>query len=256
MTGTYQALTTAIHEIEIPWEVKEDCLIALSELYAEHMIDHNLDTDDTETYMNHVNQSVLSDETFLNKLQKGDISSFEIEDIDDSSFKIKYSTSISSEEHRIEINRTFQQKSEIFKCIDSAGVEEEDIEDRIIELHERGYQPSKIGMKLRDGGVDGVPIPDVKFATGKKVSEVIEDRGHRVTVPEDLKSTLKRAIKLNDHMKQHPNDKQNKRQLQIAESDARKLIDYYRGDKIDEDFTYSYRNAKELIGQFDRHQTR
>jgi small subunit ribosomal protein S15 len=48
-------------------------------------------------------------------------------------------------------------------------------------------------------------------------------------------------------MEENPQDHQNKRALQNTESKVRRLADYYRGDELDEDFTYSYENAQELL---------
>jgi small subunit ribosomal protein S15 len=49
-------------------------------------------------------------------------------------------------------------------------------------------------------------------------------------------------------MDENPGDYQNKRALQNTQSKIRRLIDYYRGDEVDEDFTYSYDNAVEALG--------
>jgi small subunit ribosomal protein S15 len=48
-------------------------------------------------------------------------------------------------------------------------------------------------------------------------------------------------------MDENQTDYQNKRALQNTESKIRRLVNYYRGDELDEDFTYSYDKAKELL---------
>ncbi len=48
-------------------------------------------------------------------------------------------------------------------------------------------------------------------------------------------------------MEENQQDKPNKRALQNTESKIRRLVKYYRGDKLDEDFTYSYDVAVELL---------
>ena len=55
-----------------------------------------------------------------------------------------------------------------------SDVDEEAIEERVVELAEAGHSPSEIGLKLRDEGVQGTPIPDVKLATGKKLTEILD----------------------------------------------------------------------------------
>ncbi|SDZ74809.1 small subunit ribosomal protein S15 [Haloplanus vescus] len=128
-----------------------------------------------------------------------------------------------------------------------SDVDEDAIEERVVELAEEGHDPSVIGMKLRDEGVKGTPIPDIKLATGKKVTEILEENGADGDLPTDLRNLMERAIRLREHMAENPQDHQNKRALQNTEAKIRRLADYYRGDELDEDFTYSYEMAAELL---------
>ncbi|MFB6103260.1 MAG: 30S ribosomal protein S15 [Haloplanus sp.] len=128
-----------------------------------------------------------------------------------------------------------------------SDVDEAEIEARVVELAEQGHDPSVIGMKLRDEGVKGTPIPDVKLATGQKITEILEANDARSELPEDLRNLMERAIRLREHMQANPQDHQNKRALQNTESKIRRVVDYYRGDELDEEFTYSYDVAVELL---------
>jgi small subunit ribosomal protein S15 len=128
-----------------------------------------------------------------------------------------------------------------------SDVDTDDIEARVVELAEQGHDPSVIGMKLRDEGVTGTPIPDVKLATGQKITEILEAHDADSDLPEDLRNLMERAIRLREHMEENPQDHQNKRSLQNTESKIRRLVDYYRGDALDEEFTYSYEVAAELL---------
>lgn len=130
-----------------------------------------------------------------------------------------------------------------------SDVDADDIEARVVELAEQGYDPSQIGMKLRDEGVTGTPVPDVKLATGKKITEILEENDARSEFPEDLYNLMERAVRLREHIQQNPQDYQNKRALQNTESKVRRLVDYYRGDEVEPDFTYSYDVAKELLDE-------
>ena len=121
------------------------------------------------------------------------------------------------------------------------------VEERVVELAEQGHSPSEIGLKLRDEGVDGTPVPDVKLATDKKVTEILEEHDADPEYPEDLRNLMERAVRLREHMDENPTDHQNKRALQNTESKIRRLVDYYRGDKVDEEFTYSYDTAKDVL---------
>jgi small subunit ribosomal protein S15 len=128
-----------------------------------------------------------------------------------------------------------------------SDVDSEAVEERVVELAENGHDPSQIGMKLRDEGVQGTPVPDVKLATGKKVTEILEEHDARPDLPEDLRNLMERAVRLRRHMEENQGDAQNKRALQNTESKIRRLANYYRGDELEEDFTYSYDVAVDLL---------
>lgn len=130
-----------------------------------------------------------------------------------------------------------------------SDIEAEDIEERIVELAEAGHDPSGIGVKLRDEGVRGTPVPDVKLATGKKIGAILEEHDVANDLPEDLRNLLERAVRLHEHIEQHPQDSQNKRSLQNTESKVRRLAEYYRGDAVAADFKYSIGEAKRLLEQ-------
>jgi small subunit ribosomal protein S15 len=128
-----------------------------------------------------------------------------------------------------------------------SDVDADAVEERVVELAEQGHSPSEIGLKLRDEGVQGTPVPDVTLATDKKITEILEEHDAEPDLPEDLRNLMERAVGLREHMDENPNDHQNKRALQNTESKIRRLVDYYRGDELDTDFTYSYDTAKELL---------
>ena len=128
-----------------------------------------------------------------------------------------------------------------------SDVDADEVEDRVVELAEQGHDPSQIGMKLRDEGVKGTPVPDVKLATGKKVTEILEENDATSELPEDLRNLFERAVRLREHMDANPQDAQNKRALQNTESKIRRLVNYYRGDQLDAGFTYSYDVAVDLL---------
>jgi small subunit ribosomal protein S15 len=128
-----------------------------------------------------------------------------------------------------------------------SDVDAERIEERVVELAEQGHDPSEIGLVLRDSGVGGTPIPDVKLATDKKVTEILEDHDADPELPEDLRNLMEKAIDLREHVRENQQDHQNKRALQNVESKVRRLVHYYRGDELDEGFSYSYETAVDLL---------
>ena len=128
-----------------------------------------------------------------------------------------------------------------------SDVDADAIEERVVELAEEGYAPSEIGLRLRDSGVDGTPVPNVKLATGKKITEILEENDAEPDLPEDLRAVMAKAVRLANHMDDNPQDHRNKRALQNVESKVRRLVNYYRGDEIPEDFTYTADYARELL---------
>ncbi|MFC3957154.1 30S ribosomal protein S15 [Halovivax cerinus] len=128
-----------------------------------------------------------------------------------------------------------------------SDVDEDAIEERVVELAEQGHDPSQIGMKLRDEGVTGTPVPDVSLATGKSITEILDDNDAAPEFPEDLYNLMERAVRLREHIQENPQDHQNKRALQNTESKVRRLVQYYSGDEIAPDFTYSYDVAVEIV---------
>jgi small subunit ribosomal protein S15 len=104
-----------------------------------------------------------------------------------------------------------------------------------------------IGLKLRDEGVKGVPVPDVKAATGSKVTEILDAHDAAPELPEDLRNLMERAVRLRGHVEENGQDMQNKRALQNTEAKIRRLVDYYRGDELDEEFVYTYDTAVDLL---------
>lgn len=128
-----------------------------------------------------------------------------------------------------------------------SDVDADAIEDRVISLAEQGHSPSEIGLKLRDEGVQGTAVPNVKLATGKKVTEILDENDAAPALPEDLHNLIEQAVGLREHMAENPNDAQNKRALQNTEAKVRRLVDYYRGDAISENFKYTYERARDLV---------
>ncbi|QCJ47864.1 MULTISPECIES: 30S ribosomal protein S15 [Haloprofundus] len=128
-----------------------------------------------------------------------------------------------------------------------SDVDADDVEQRVVELAEQGHDPSVIGLKLRDEGVKGTPVPNVKLATGKKLTEILEENDAKDELPEDLKNLMQRAIRLREHVQENQQDHQNRRALQNTESKIRRLVNYYRGDALDPSFRYSYDVAVELL---------
>ncbi len=120
----------------------------------------------------------------------------------------------------------------------------DEVIDKIIELAKQGYTQAMIGTILRDQ----YSVPDVKLIVGKSIGKILEEKNISQRIPEDLMALIKRAVKINEHLANHPKDLSNKRGLQLVESKIRRLIKYYKKTgKLPQDWHYSIKDAKLLV---------
>jgi SSU ribosomal protein S15P len=120
----------------------------------------------------------------------------------------------------------------------------EEIETIIVQLAQKGYTPSQIGLILRDQF--GVPL--VKPILGKSITEVLDEKGLAPKIPEDLFNLIKRAVNLRRHLQEHPKDTSSQRGLVLAESKIRRLVKYYKSvGKLPPDWEYDPERAKLLV---------
>jgi small subunit ribosomal protein S15 len=124
---------------------------------------------------------------------------------------------------------------------DWSSLKPREIESHIIDLAKKDKSTSEIGIRLRDQ----YAVPDVKIATGKKISKIMEDNKIHSEIPEDLKNLIKRALQIREHLETHRKDITNKRNLQLTESKIRRLVKYYRSNKkISQEWKYDPKQAK------------
>jgi small subunit ribosomal protein S15 len=120
----------------------------------------------------------------------------------------------------------------------------EEIETLVVKLAKKGESPSKIGIILRDQY--GIPL--TKQITKKSVTKILEEKGIKQELPEDLMNLIKRAVNLDKHLTSNPKDKSSKRGMQLIESKIRRLAKYYKREgKIPEDWKYDINQAKLLV---------
>jgi small subunit ribosomal protein S15 len=116
-----------------------------------------------------------------------------------------------------------------------------EIESHIIELAKADKSTSEIGIKLRDQ----FAVPDVKIATGKKISKILKENKIYPEIPEDLKNLIRISLKIREHLETNRKDLTNKRNLQLTESKIRRLVKYYHSnEKIPKDWKYDPKQAK------------
>jgi len=119
-----------------------------------------------------------------------------------------------------------------------------EVESHVLDLAKAGHSSSHIGIILRDQ----YAVPDVKIATGKKITKILSDNKMLGDVPEDLKNLISKALKIRSHLENNKKDVINKRNLQLTESKVRRLVKYYKKTKIlPEDWKYNPKQAKLLF---------
>jgi len=116
-----------------------------------------------------------------------------------------------------------------------------EIESRILELAKVGKSSSEIGIILRDQ----YAVPDVKVATGKKISKILESNNMKKEIPEDLLNLIRKALTLQTHLQTNKKDLNNKRSLKLTESKIWRLTKYYHSEhRLPEGWKYNPQQAK------------
>lgn len=114
--------------------------------------------------------------------------------------------------------------------------DEDEIADLVVKMRRNGLDPSQIGMKLRDE----YGIPSVKEATGDKITEILEEEGVELNVPEELQNLLNKAEDIQEHLEENPNDQNAERNLELTEAKIRRVAQFHRENgNIDQDWKYT-----------------
>lgn len=116
-----------------------------------------------------------------------------------------------------------------------------EVESHVIELSKQGKNTSEIGLILRDQ----FAVPDIKLATGKSISKILEGNNIKPEIPEDLRNLIGTALQLKKHLDVNRKDLKNKRNLQLTESKIRRLTQYYHNqNRLPKGWKYSLEQAK------------
>jgi len=119
-----------------------------------------------------------------------------------------------------------------------------EIEDLIVKFAKDGLVSARIGLILRDQ----YGVPNVKLATGKTVTKIMEEKGVSPSLPEDISNLMRRAISLNVHLKNNRGDVSNQRGLNLIEAKIRRLERYYKRNGIlPKTWKYSLANAEIML---------
>jgi len=99
-----------------------------------------------------------------------------------------------------------------------------EIEDLVVKYAKEGLRPSEIGIKLRDQH----SIPLTRQIVKKTITEILEQKGVKTDMPEDLNNLVTKALGLQKHLKEHGSDRRNVRSLELLEAKVHRLSSYYK----------------------------
>jgi len=117
---------------------------------------------------------------------------------------------------------------------------------QIIDLRRKGMSTAEIGLVMRDK----YGIPRVKLVTGKRITEILNENGMGVDIPEDLRNLIEKALGLRKHLAANKRDIHNKRQLMLTESKVRRLVKYYvKSKRLPAGWVYKPETAEILLSR-------
>ena len=99
-----------------------------------------------------------------------------------------------------------------------------EIEELVVKYAKEGLKPSEIGIKLRDQ----YAIPLTRQIIKKSVTEILEQKGVKPDMPEDLSNLVTKAIGLQKHLRANKSDRRNVRSLELLEAKVHRLSSYYK----------------------------
>ena len=100
----------------------------------------------------------------------------------------------------------------------------DEIEDLIVKYSKEGLNPSEIGIKLRDQ----YAIPLTMQIVKKSVTEILEQKGVKPDMPEDLNNLVTKALGLQKHLRVNKSDRRKVRSLELLEAKVHRLSSYYK----------------------------
>jgi len=119
----------------------------------------------------------------------------------------------------------------------------EEVFSLVEKLAKEGKNEAAIGRILRDQ----YGVPSVKALTGKSISQILADKKLASKYPADLIDLIRTAVAMRKHLKANPRDQSNLTKLAHVESKIRRLVRYYRGKKLPQNWTYVPEEAALLV---------
>jgi small subunit ribosomal protein S15 len=102
--------------------------------------------------------------------------------------------------------------------------DKDEVEELVLNLHAKGHSSAMIGTILRDQHA----VPNPRSVLGRRIAQVIIEKGKPSVYPEDMMNLMRKAVKIIDHLTTNRKDLHNARSLHLIESKIRRLANYYQ----------------------------
>lgn len=130
---------------------------------------------------------------------------------------------------------------ELGKPPQGAKVAPKRIEDLAVEYAKQGMAPAAIGERLKREH----EVLYIKQHTGKRLVQMLADRGIRPQIPSDLMDLMKKAVNMHEHLASNKQDTYSAIRLRRVESKIWRLTKYYtREGRLPEGWRYNPEQAK------------
>jgi len=127
---------------------------------------------------------------------------------------------------------------------DWAGMDKKDIEEIITKMAKEGVPPSKIGITLRDKYC----IPSVYPFLGMRLVTFLKKKGLAAQYPQDFLDLIKRAVRMNKHLKNSKKDVHNKTKYIHVVSKINRLAKYLKKQgALPQEWKYDAEQAELLV---------
>ena len=119
-----------------------------------------------------------------------------------------------------------------------------EVELLVAKVAKEGKTTSQIGIVLRDS----YGVPDIRKATGKKVTAIMKEKNIQPQIPEDLMALIKKNVKIMKHREERKHDNSALRGFELTDAKIRRLIKYYKRESVlPHDWSYDPEKIKLII---------
>ncbi len=119
-----------------------------------------------------------------------------------------------------------------------------EVELLVAKVAKEGKTTSQIGLVLRDS----YGVPDIRKATGKKVTAIMKEKSIQPQIPEDLMALIKKNVKIMKHREEGKHDMSALRGFELTDAKIRRLVKYYKRESVlPQNWSYDPEKIKLII---------